>query len=334
MKVLVVGGTRFMGRELTWRLLAGGHQVTLLNRGSHPDGFGARVERLLGDRTADFARLVSGRAFDAAVDFAAFQGADARGVVEALRGRLGHYVLISTGQVYLVRADCPTPSREEDYDGPLMPAPPLGHPDRVDWEYGIGKRACEDVLAEAWARERFPATRLRLPMVNGERDHLRRLEGYLWRMLDGGPLLVPTGGGPRVRHVYAGDVVRSVGSLLGREAAFGRAYNLCQDETPTLAELLGLVGEVVGSAAPLVPVSAEELAAEGLDPVAVSPFSGRWMSFLEPERARRELGFRHRPLRAYLEAIVSCFLAHSPAEPPPEYSGRPQERALGARRSG
>ena len=196
MRVLVIGGTRFMGYQLTWRLVAAGHEVTLLNRGTHADPFGARVSRLRADRTQkEFFTALAGREFDAAVDFAAFQRADAEGVVKALEGRVGHYVLISTGQVYLVRADPPVPAREEDYDGPLMAEAPPGHRDRGDWEYGMGKRACEDVLAAAWSERRFPSTRLRIPIVNGERDHLRRLESYVWRILDNGPLLVPDGGG-------------------------------------------------------------------------------------------------------------------------------------------
>ncbi len=93
-----------MGYQLTWRLIAAGHEVTLLNRGTHPDPFGGRVSRLRADRTqTEFFTALAGRDFDAAVDFAAFQRADAEGVVKALEGRVGHYVLISTGQVYLVR---------------------------------------------------------------------------------------------------------------------------------------------------------------------------------------------------------------------------------------
>jgi nucleoside-diphosphate-sugar epimerase len=328
-KVLVVGGNRFVGRELAWRLLAGNHDVTLFNRGRLPDPFGDRVERLTGDRSSgDFARKLAGRSFDAVVDFAAFQEADARGVVEVLGGRAGHYVFIGTGQVYLVRQDCPRPSREDDYDGPVMPAPPAGHPDRGDWEYGLGKRACEDVLAQAWIAGRFPATRLRLPIVYGERDHSRRLEGYLWRLLDGGPLLVPDGGGHPVRHVYAGEVVRLMLSLLGRPDTFGRAFNVCQHETPSLAEYLRMLAEVIGADARLVPLPREELTRAGLDPVAVSPFSGRWMSLLDPALARQALGFEHRPMVDCLRSVVSSFLAHPPAERPPGYALRAREREL------
>jgi nucleoside-diphosphate-sugar epimerase len=331
-KVLAVGGNRFVGYELTWRLLAGGHQVTLFNRGRLADPFGERVERLRGDRaTSDFPRLLAGRSFDAAVDFAAFVEPDARAAADVLLGRVGHYVFISTGQVYLVREDCPRPSREGDYDGAVMPAPPEGHPDRADWEYGVGKRACEDVLAEAWASRRFPATRLRLPMVYGERDHSRRLEGYLWRLLDGGPLLVPDGSTHPVRHVYAGEVVRLVLGLLGREDTFGQAYNVCQRETPALPEYLRLLADAMGSASALLPVSGDELHDAGLQPAAVSPFSGRWMSFLDPSRARDDLGFEHRPMGECLRSVVASFVAHPPADRPPAYAGRPRELELARR---
>jgi nucleoside-diphosphate-sugar epimerase len=325
----VVGGTRFVGYQLTWRLLAAGCQVTLFNRGQRGDPFLARVERLRGDRTTgDFARLLAGREFDAAVDFTAYRAEHTRQAVDVLGGgRVGHYVMISTGQVYLVRDSCPRPAQESDYDGPTIPAPPDSE-EWKEWDYGMGKRGAEDVLAEAWAGSRFPATRLRIPMVNGERDHFRRLEGYLWRLLDGGPLLLPDGGEKPTRHVYGGAVAREILRLLGNPATFGRAYNLAQDETPTLAELVGTTAEVLGAPARIVAISSGRLREAGLDPLDVSPFSGRWMSFLDPSRAKEELGFRHEPLRHYLDKIVTAFLTHPPLEPPASYRGRAEELAL------
>lgn len=332
MNVLVIGGTRFVGYDLVWRLLAAGHRVSLFNRGQLADPFGPRVERLHGDRTTDeFPRLLAGRRFDAAVDFVAYRGEDARQVVSVLAGRVGHYVTISSGQVYLVRDAAPRPAREVDYDGPLLPEPkdPAEH---REWDYGMGKRAVEDTLAEYWAAMQFPSTRLRIPMVNGERDHFRRLEGYIWRLLDGGPLLLPDGGDRPTRHVYSGSVARAILALLGAEKTFGEAYNLAQDETPTLGELLTLVAARLGAPARLVPVPAAAIREAGLDPVRISPFSGRWMSFLDPARARAELGFRHEALAAYLDKIVTTFLANPPEEPPPGYATRAAEIAVAARR--
>jgi nucleoside-diphosphate-sugar epimerase len=318
--VLVIGGNRFVGRDLVWRFLAAGFEVTTLNRGRLADPFGARIERLVGDRaTGDFERLVGGREFDAVVDFAAFAAADTRRAAEVLQDRIGHYVMISTGQVYLVREPRPlNAARETDYDGPVM-APPPDAAERGEWDYGMGKRGAEDALIAASSERRFPSTRLRIPMVNGERDYHRRIESYLWRLLDGEPMLLPDGGRTPTRHVYGGAVARAVVRLLGQPATFGQAYNLAQEETPTLVEILTLLAEILGASARFVEVSSDRIASTGLEVAQVSPFSGRWMSFLDPSRAQAELGFRHDPLRHYLEKIVASFLAHPPAEAPESY---------------
>lgn len=326
MRVLVIGGTRYMGAELVWRLLLGGHQVTLFNRGRTPDPFGDRVERLVGDRrTDDFARLLAGRRFDGAVDFAAYDGPDAKAVVDGLD--VGHYVVISTGQVYLVRDVPPMPAREDDYDGPLM-ARPDDPRDRADWEYGIGKRAVEDVLAYAWEIARFPSTRVRIPIVNGERDQSRRLEGYLWRLLDGGPVLLPDGATAPIRHVYAGDVVRFALRILGDQQTHGRAYNVCHDELLPLRDVLALLAEAMGARPRFVDLPAPAIEAAGLEVRAVSPFSTRWTSRLDPTCAREELDFTPRPLRQAFDVIARSFLAHLPPSPPEGYAGRAREIEL------
>jgi nucleoside-diphosphate-sugar epimerase len=288
------------------------------------------VERLRGDRTtADFERLLASRSFDAAVDFAAYDGEDGRRAAAVLSARVGHYVVISTGQVYLVREGCPRPAREADYDGSVT-AEPTDAYDKGQWHYGVKKRALEDALAAAWERGRFPATRLRIPMVNGERDHFRRIDRYLWRMLDGGPILLPGGGDGRTRHVYSGSVAKAIIALLGRPDTFGEAYNLAQDETPTLREMLTIVAERLGAKPRLVDVPPDRVRAAGLDPLLLSPFSGSWMSFLDPSRAKAELGFRHEPLASYLDKIVTAFLAHPRPEPPPGYEHRAAELRLAA----
>ncbi len=335
MHVLVIGGNRFVGRLLGERLLDAGHRLTLLNRGTLPDPFGDRAERLVGDRTtSDLERLLAGRRFDACVDFAAFTGEDGRRIAEVLGGRVGHLVMISSGQVYLVREGCPRPARqparEVDYDGPLVPRPQDPR-DHWDWEYGMGKRACEDALALAHERDGFRATRVRIPMVNGERDHFRRIEGYLWRLVDGGPVILPDGGTHVVRHVCGDEVARFLVEILGRSETFGRAYNLAQEETPTLAELVTRLRDLAGSRAEIVSVPWHTLVATGLDPVKVSPFSDPWTSFLDPSRARRELEFRHEPLDGYLGRMVASFLARPPEDRPDGYAVRELEKRLAAR---
>jgi nucleoside-diphosphate-sugar epimerase len=333
LNVLIIGGTRFVGYQLVWRLLAAGHGVTVLNRGKTPTDLDARVRRLTADRTnrAEFSRAIGNSSFDAVVDFAAYTGDDARAAVEVFgNGRAGHYIFISTGQVYLVCEKCPKPSRESDYDNKVMPEP-RDASDRDEWLYGVNKRAAEDVLAAAWQAKQFPATRLRIPMVNGERDYFRRIESYLWRILDGGPVLLPEEDKRVARHVYGQSVARAICEILGEMKTFGEVYNLAQNETPTVPELIALLAEILGAPARIALLPAAKLRAADLAPERISPFNVAWMSFLDPAKAKSELQFQHEPLRSYLEKIVNCFLNHRPATPPENYAHRPAELALAAR---
>jgi nucleoside-diphosphate-sugar epimerase len=224
----------------------------------------------------------------------------------------------------LLRHECPRPAKETDYAGPLIPEP--AEPwNREEWLYGAEKRRAEDVLIEAWAEKRFPSTRLRIPMVNGERDHFRRIESYVWRILDGGPILLPDDGAQYCRHVYGYEVAHAICRLLGAPVTFGKSYNLCQDEEPTLRELLTMLAHLIGAPPRFASVSSERLAEAGLRPIQISPFSDKWMSRLDPALAKSELGFQHQPLERYLDKIVSSLLAHFPTTPPENYVHRPTE---------
>jgi nucleoside-diphosphate-sugar epimerase len=326
MRVLLIGGTRFVGHYLALRLVAQGHGVTVLNRGVTPDGLGPRVERLHADRRGEeFDNALAGRRFDAVVDFAAYQPGDVERVVRLLRGRVGHYLFLSTGQVYLVKESCPRPARESDFEGPLV-----RRPDDVEsleeWTYGVQKRECEEVLIRATD---FASTRVRIPMVNGERDYYRRLESYLWRLLDGGPLLVPDGGPEVCRHVYGLDVADFLVSALGDTRLFGRAFNVAQWEAPHLSDLLGLLAEALGAPDRRVPVPTHAIVAAGLRVPDVSPYSTAWMSYLDPSLVRNELGFRSTSLTEVLARVVGAFLTSPPPTPPLGYAGRAVERKLG-----
>lgn len=322
MHVLVIGGSNFMGLTLVWRLLLAGHRVTVLNRGRQPDPFADRVERLRADRGSDeFDQALAGREFDRVVDLAGFTGPELARAVRVLGGRVGHYLFVSTGQVYLVREGCPRPSREVDYDGPVMAAPPRPA-DHDDWRYGVDKRAAEDVLVAAGAA--LPSTRLRLPMVVGERDPKRRFDAYLWRLLDGGPVLV-AGADARARHLYRGAVVDALLGLLAAPPPPGQAFNLAPAEDVAVGALVAELADRVGARAEIRAVDADALEAAGLSARAASPFSTRWMSLLDPGRAMTELGFVHPPRAAVLDRIVADALARWDAAPPPGYDQRAAE---------
>jgi nucleoside-diphosphate-sugar epimerase len=325
MHILIIGGTRNLGHGMVLALTAAGHQVTVFNRGITRDDLPAAIERLRGDRSEpdQLARAVRGRHFDAVIDNALYKAEEAREAVRIFSGRIGQYIFLSSGQVYLVREDIERPFFEHDYTGRLMPPPKVNTYGFEEWQYGMDKRGVEDVMRAAWETDRFPALALRLPMVNSERDHHNRLLAYILRLSDGGPLLVPSTPNYPLRHIYGDDVVRAIVGLVSSGRGRGEAYNLAQDETRSLDGFIATLAEVMGvAAAPIVRAKRSLLEANGFLPDC-SPFSERWMSELDNTRSKTELGIAYTPLSTYLARIV----AHHRAEPPPTPAGYRRRRA-------
>jgi nucleoside-diphosphate-sugar epimerase len=314
MRILILGGTLFMGPRLVRSLLARGHTVTTFHRGVTPGDLPPEVERLRGDRSdrGELEAALAGRSFDACIDTIAMRGTDSAAAVEILYGRVGQYVHFSTGQVYLVRRDCPMPAREEDYAGPLGIPPAPGAWDEGQWTYGIEKRECEDVLEEAWVARGFPATRLRLTMVHAADDPRGRVHAYALRLLDGAPLLVPAEPSPAIRPIHADAVVAAVVRIVEEGSGKGGAYNLAQDEAWTHDELIARVGGMLGVEPVIERRPRTELVEAGVFPTC-APLANPWMSLLDPGKAARELGFRPGSFADWLPALV----ARAAAEPAP-----------------
>ncbi len=313
-RILVIGGTRNMGYQLVMRLLEAGHQVTLLNRGMSEDDLPPHIARLRADRTnpQQMRRALLAKSFDAVVDFVMYNAREAQIVLETLAQQTDHYLFLSSGQVYLVREDIERPFKESDYAGRLIPAPKNNTYAYEEWLYGMDKRGAEDTFSAAAG---FPYTALRLPMVNSERDPMRRLYGYMLRLRDGAPILAPQTPNYPLRHVYGGDVVEAILHLIETGAGKGQAMNLSQDETVSLDEFLQLLARIMGVPAPrIVRRKHSELEAAGFLPDC-SPFSDRWMSELDNTLSKTQYGIRYTPLATYLEKIVAYYQDNPPPMP-------------------
>ena len=246
-----------------------------------------------------------------------------------LGGRIGQYVFISTGQVYLVRTGVEAPFTEDDYSGEVMPEPERGSSDYDGWMYGFQKRQAEDRLLAAYERSAFPVTTLRLPMIHSERDYYHRVRNLLARLMDGGPLLVPKGPQPRLRHVWVHDVVRAIGCIGAMRGGVGRAYNLSQDESLDPGWVCRVCSRLASTArSNLIRVPRELLTGRNLLPDC-APFSGRWMSELDNQRSVVELGVSYTPLPEVVDALVADYLIKG-AVLPTGYRTRPEELAIAA----
>src|SRR5215218_2388949 len=102
MKVLILGGTRFIGRHIVEALLAGGHSVSVFNRGRTPDELPAHVERLRGDRDdgASGLNAVGAWGWDVCVDVSGYTPRQVRPAVERLSANVSRYVFVSAVSVY------------------------------------------------------------------------------------------------------------------------------------------------------------------------------------------------------------------------------------------
>jgi nucleoside-diphosphate-sugar epimerase len=326
--ILVIGGTRNMGFDLTMRLLEKDYHVTILNRGMSRDELPETVHRLRADRTEpqQMKRALMGKSFDIVVDFVMYKQHEAEIIVELLQGRIEHYIFISTGGVYLVREGIERPFKESDYEGRLLPPPKPNTFAYEEWLYGVDKRRAEDTFAEAHLKQNFPYTALRLPMVNSRRDHFRRLYSYFIRLQDGGPLLIPETPTYPLRHIYGDDVVRVIEYLFDSGKGKGQAYNISQEETVSIAEFLGTLGSQMNVEPQIVRVKRSLLEANGFLPDC-SPFSERWMSELDNTLSKTELGMNYTPLENYLAVLVEHY-SNSKIPTPVSYKRRPAELQL------
>lgn len=307
MQILVIGGTRFVGRAIVQRLLTDGHGVTLFNRGRTPDMFGTRVTRIVGDRSDPEAwrQALARRTYDAVIDVIASRQEHTRQAAGALAGQIGHFIHISTASVYLIREGLYCPFREEDFAGRLTPRTAAN---KATWLYAYHKRCCESALQEAWESTRFPSTSLRLPMVVGPGDYTDRFQAYIERLADGGPLLLPDGGLNSWGFLWVTDVADTVAANLGNAASFGNAYNLAQREVVSLRQLLETSAAELGRPARLVPVPAELLERVGLG-TAFSPFSHDHDIILDTTKARRDLLFEPTSFGVWVPRLVAESLA-------------------------
>lgn len=318
MRLLVIGGTQFVGRAVVEAASARGHEVTIFHRGEHePDGL-PPVEHLHGDRHRDLA-LVSGRDWDAVLDAIAYLPGEVRALGEALAGRAAHVTLISTVAVH--PADVPPGAAE---DAPLVAAL---HDDAAPVTmatYGPLKVACEEVAAA-----QFPGRLLtiRPGYLVGPHDPTERFTWYLRRVAAGGTMLAP---GPREAPFQVLDA-RDLGAFVVEriEAGDTGVYGVTGDGAP-LGELLETAREVAGADTALEWAPPELVREQCGDEV------GRWFPMWSPHQpgrhgydARRAAaaGLRLRPLR---ETIADTLAWDRARGEPPLPVGLPpdRERAL------
>jgi nucleoside-diphosphate-sugar epimerase len=253
MRVLVIGGTRFLGPRLVRRLVAAGHEVTVFHRGQTTAVLPPAARILVGDRhrLADHAGEFRRFGPDVVVDMIPFTEADALSVVATFRGVAERLVAISSGDVYRAYGVFTRLEQAPLERVPLTEDSPLRQvlfPYRAGAKPGDDKYHYEKILVErvVLGATGLPATVLRLPMVYGPGDDQHRLAPYLRRMVDGRPAILLDEGMARWRCLrgYVEDVAEAIALAVTDPRAAGRVYNVAEPMAHTEAEWVARIAEV------------------------------------------------------------------------------------------
>ena len=303
MRILILGGTRFVGRHLTEAALAAGHQVTLFHRGrTNPDLF-PEAEHLLGDRGRALSPL-KGRRWDAVLDVNGYIPRQVRASARLLADAVERYVFISTLSVY---ADFSAPRIGEDA--------PLKEPQPGDEEaeeipprgYGRLKALCERFVEEAVPGR---ALIVRPCIIVGPWDHTDRFTYWVERTARGGEVLAPGRPERPVELIDARDLAAWVVRMAER-AATGTYNAAGPREVLTMREMLETCREAtgtIGGNARITWVADDFLAERGVR----LPFWQPGDSGLVDNRRAVSQGLTFRPL-AETARDVHAWVAGNPA---------------------
>ena len=277
LRVLVLGGTGYIGPAIVEVARAHGHTVTLFNRGkSHPEMF-PDVEQLRGDRDGHLEAL-RGRTWDAVIDDAGYVPRVVRQSAELLAPSVGRYLVVSTISVY---SDEKTPGQDERAARAKMPADDPKS-EEVRKYYSPLKAECEDVVAGIYGERR---TIVRPGYIVGPRDPADRLTYWVQRCAQGGAMLAPGDGGDPTQYIDVRDLGAFIVGLVEQDA--GGAYNATGPQGRlTMRQLLEGCRDAAGGDAKLVWVPEELLRKNGISP---DDEEREWLPLWNPHSALGEV---------------------------------------------
>ena len=301
MKILIVGGSGFIGRFVVRDLIAAGHDVAVYHRGRTTDPLLKGAHGIIGDRAdlgwkrMDFIRVRP----DVVIDCILSSGVQARGVMEVFRGVTPRIVVLSSQDVYRAYgillgiepgALQPTPITEDsDLRSQLRPFGP-DHLRNMQAIFSWVDDGYEKIEVERAVTDdpELPATVLRLPMVYGPGDPLHRLYPYIKRIDDDRPAILLEDGLAQMGlpRGYVENVAAAIALAATSERARGRTYNIAE---PPFRELdwTRLIGEAAGWNGQVIALSREETPAHLRQPYNTAQ---DWT--VSSDRIRDELGFR------------------------------------------
>ena len=272
MKILILGGTIFLGRHIVDSALEKGYELTLFNRGQHNPDLFPEIEKIHGDRKTDIDKL-KGREWDAVIDTCGYVKSDAVKSTQVLKDTTGKYIFISSLSVY---ADFKKPGIDESY--------PVGKIEDEDVEemnfenYGPLKALCEDVVCKAYPHSHVNA---RAGLLVGPYDFSDRFTYWVRRVAEGGKILCPGDGNTLIEYIDIRDLADWTLKMAENDSC--GTYNATGlDHEYTMREFLEDCRSVSGSDAEFIWADDEFLKENNVAPWTDMPL---WLPDSDPEFA-------------------------------------------------
>jgi 2'-hydroxyisoflavone reductase len=267
MRVLVIGGTLFIGRQLVSELSKAGHEITILHRKPGHD-LGKKVHELIGDRNdpESLKQALAGREFELVYDNVydwqrGTTAAQVEQTAKAVAGpRLQRYVFMSSVAAY--------GDGLNHHEGDALA--PDNHPD----PYVRNKAMSERILFRLHQRNGFPAVTMRPPYIYGPGNPFYR-EAYFWdRLRDCRPVILPGDGRRLMQFVFVKDLVSACVRAVDSPQAVGHAFNIANARPVTQLELVEVLAEVCGKKANVVRLPRERILRAGGQPMGPNLYFG------------------------------------------------------------
>lgn len=314
MKILIIGGTKFLGRHLIDAALKNNHEVTLFNRGRFSQDEFANVEQIHGDRNSDLEKL-SERTFDAVIDTCGYLPPTVKTSAEFLKDKVGQYVFISSGSVY---PETPAP----DYDETTPTAKlteqqkiavekidPLGELNGLTLgeNYGALKKLCEEEIERVMLNR---VLNVRAGMIVGAFDWTDRFTYWVMRIAKGGKVLAPGKPENFVQMIDARDLSEWIITMIEKNEngifnATGKPFEM------NFGKMFEAIKNLTGSDAQFIWADEKFLTENNVEPWNEMPFylpesfaEARGFLAMNVDKALAS-GLKFRPLEATILDVLS-----------------------------
>ncbi len=257
MKILVMGGTEFVGKAVAEYMISSGHEVSIFTRGIREPGYNGIHEHYKGGRrnAVDVRNAIKDEAFDYILDISAYVLSDVENLLNKVnKKKLKRYIFLSTGSVY-------EPSNEH-----MNEEQARGF--NENWgQYGMDKLDIEDYLFRLHKNERLPVSIVRPTYIYGKGNNLYR-EIYLFERLEKALTIPVPGSTNRVQFIYIDDLMKFIESIMFEDKAIGQAYNITHPESVTWEKLIYTAAKAMNTDT----VKIKKISSTGIKPREYFPF--------------------------------------------------------------